>query len=72
MISEKTIEALRIQIEGSERCGNLQGSYTGLRLAVLCLIQAHELSFEKARKVINKVDIYVSRAELLKWLREKK
>ncbi len=68
-IHKKTIAALATQLDGATVGGRTDKSYNGLRIAVLAIIQGHNLTFEEAKKVVDKVGLYVSKDDLNDWVR---
>ncbi len=70
-IHKKTIEALTVQIEGATLRGSTNHTYSGLRIAVLAIIQAHKLTEVEAQKVVDKIGLYVSKDDLQTWCRSR-
>ncbi len=63
----KVRQALRTQYEAS--IGKDHYAATGLKIAALAIIQAEQVDFHKARKILDYIGIYAKNDELLSWIR---
>ncbi len=63
----KTRQALRTQYDAA--IGKDHSAAYGIKIATLAIIQAEQMDFAKARKILDYIGIYSKDDELLTWIR---
>jgi len=70
-INVKTLKAINDQLDNATKNGVTSDSYNGLIIAILSILQIHDLTFYSGRQVLNKYvsSVYISDALLSEWLK---
>ncbi|MBT7930196.1 hypothetical protein HN682_09905 [Candidatus Peregrinibacteria bacterium] len=70
-INVKTLKAINGQLDNATKNGTTSDSYNGLIIAILSILQMHDLTFYSGRQVLNKYvsSVYISDTLLSEWLK---